>query len=247
MTENIKEVCVHEFRSHRRVRLACILAIWGPLMACQPTAPAAEPSGTSSATGQATGTPKNDKSEQAHLFKVNPSPKRVFEVEFEIHDAPGPLMAVRGSAGYSAPQAPNCTFVTNAWAGTWGTPFKGLSLPVMPAGTNRFVMTVALDGMLDEDYYGKGVCRWEMGGAGAGFAASVSKEDTQYGFSLKPEEFVDGATHRKYYWKGNYPQRKTKNESGIPSSSPGVSKPEDLLPGFRENVFSITAKVRVKP
>ena len=65
--------------------------------------------------------------------------------------------------------------------------------------------------------------------------------------AVRPKEFVDGATHRKYYWKGNYPQRKTKNESGIPSSSAGVSKPEDLLPGFRENVFSITAKVRVKP
>ena len=238
---------MHEFPFHRWGRVACIVAVWGPLMACQPTAPTGQPTGTSATTAQATGVQKNDKSEQAHLFKVNPSPKQVFEVEFEIQDAPGPLMAVRGSAGYSATQAPNCTFVTNAWAGTWGTPFKGLSLPVTPVGPNRFVMTVALDGMLDEDYYGKGVCRWKMGGAGAGFAASAAEEDTQYGLSLDAKEFVDGATYRKYYWKGNYPQRKTKNESGIPSSSAGVSKPEDLLPGFRENVFSITAKVRVKP
>lgn len=241
---------MHELPFNRGARLACATVMWGALMACQPTAPAAPaaPSpGASAATDQPTGVQKNDQSEQAHLFKLNPAPRRVFEVTFEIHDAPGPLMAVRGSAGYSAPQAPNCTFVTNAWAGTWGTPFKGLSLPVTPAGPNRFVMTVALDAMLDEDYYGKGVCRWEMGGAGAGFAASASEEDTRYGISLDAKELVDGATYRRYFWKGSYPRMSQTNESGMPVSAPGVSTPSDLLPGFRENVFSISATVRAKP
>ena len=236
---------MHEFPFSRGVRLACIVAIWGPLMACQPTAPAAEPSGTPSATAQPTGTTKNDKSEQAHLFKVNPSPKQVFEVEFEIHDAPGPLMAIPGGVGYSAPQAPNCTFVSNAWAGTWGTPFKGLSLPVTPVGPNRFVMTVALDGMLDEDYYGKGVCRWKMGSAGASFAASQAKEDTVYGVSLDAKEFVDGATYRQYFWKGGYPR--SDNKSGIPLSNPGRRDPDGYKEPFRSNLFSITATVRAKP
>lgn len=236
---------MHEFPRHRLARLACLVALGGPLMACQPTAPAGPPTGSSSTTAQATGAQKNDKSEQAHLFRANPSPKQVFEVEFEIHDAPGPLKAVSGGARYSATQAPNCTFVTNAWAGTWGTPFKGLSTPITRAGPNRFVMTVTRDGMLDEDYYGKGVCRWEMGDAVAGFAASEAKEDTIYGVELEGKELMDGATFRRYYWNGSYPRMK--NESGVPISAMGVTKPNDLLPGFRDNVFSITATVRAKP
>ncbi|WP_157576266.1 hypothetical protein [Hydrogenophaga pseudoflava] len=237
---------MHELPFNRGARLACAIVMWGTLMACQPTAPAAPAPGASAATDQPTGAQKNDRSEQAHLFKLNPSPRRVFEVTFEIHDAPGPLMAVRGSAGYSAPQVPNCTFVTNAWAGTWGTPFKGLSLPVTPAGPNRFVMTVALDAMLDEDYYGKGVCRWEMGGAGAGFAASASEEDTRYGLSLDAKEFVDGATYRQHYWKGDYPKLETR-DSAVSVSNPGRRDPDGYKEPFRSNLFSITAQVKAKP
>ena len=234
---------MHEFPRHRLARLACLVALGGPLMACQPTAPAGPPTGSSSAAAQATGAQKNDKSEQAHLFRVNPSPKQVFEVEFEIHDAPGPLKAVRGSVGYDATQAPHCTFVTNAWAGTWGTPFKGLSLPVTPVGSHRFVMTVALDGMVDEDYYGKGLCRWAMVGAGAGFAASEAKEDTVYGVSLDAKEFVDGATYRQYFWKGDYPRL----PGAADTSSAGDRSPEGFGPTHRNNLFSITAKVKAKP
>lgn len=236
---------MHEFPFNRGARLACATVMWGALMACQPTspaAPAAPSPGASAATDQPTGAQKNDQSEQAHLFKLNPAPRRVFEVTFEIHDAPGPLMAVRGSAGYSAPQAPNCTFVTNAWAGTWGTPFKGLSLPVTPAGPNRFVMTVALDAMLDEDYYGKGVCRWEMGEAGAGFAAGTSEEDTRYGMSLDAKEFLDGASYRQYFWKGDYPR--LPGPGG--NSAAGDRRPEGFGPTHRNNLFSITATVKAK-
>jgi len=234
---------VHALSFNRGGRLACAAVTCGVLMACQPTAPSAPASGASAANDQPTGAQKNDRSEQAHLFKLNPAPRRVFEVTFEIHDAPGPLMAVRGSAGYSAPQAPNCTFVTNAWAGTWGTPFYGMTLPLNQVGPNRFVLTVALDAMLDEDYYGKGVCRWEMGGAGATFAASASEEDTSYGLSLDAKELVDGATYREYFWKGGYPRR----PGAEGTSSPGDRSPEGFGPAHRNNLFSITAEVKAKP
>ena len=233
---------MHEFPFHRWGRVACTVAVLGPLMACQPTAPAAQPSGAPAANAQATGAQKNDKSEQAHLFKVNPSPKQVFEVEFEIHDAPGPLNDVSGAASY---HAPNCNFVTSAWAGARAVPSKGLAVPMQRLGPNRFVATVNRDGMLDEDYYGKGVCRWVFMSMAVGFSATGSKDDTDYLVDLDDKEIQDGIFITQYYWKGGYPGGK--NASGFPLQNGGRRDPDGYSPTFRGNLFSITAKVRAKP
>jgi hypothetical protein len=233
---------VHEFPFQSWGRLACIVAVWGPLMACQPTAPAAPPSGVPATTAQATGTQKNDKSAQKHLWRTNPSPKQVFEVEFEIHGAPGPLADFEGSASY---HAPNCWFVTSEWAGARAVPQTGLAMPTKRLGPNRFLAAVYRDGMVDEDYYGTGACQWALMSASFGFRATGGKDETSYVVDLDNKEIRDGTSFSRYYWKGSYPRMK--NESGVPISAVGVSKPDDLLPGFRENVFYITAKVSAKP
>jgi hypothetical protein len=85
-----------------------------------------------------------------------------------------------------------------------------------------------------------------MGGAGAGFAASASEEDTRYGLSLDAKEFVDGATYRQYYWKGDYPKLETR-DSAVSVSNPGRRDPDGYKEPFRSNLFSITAKVKAKP
>ena len=231
---------MHEFPFHRRVRLACILAIWGPLMACQPTAPAGLPTGTTATTAQATGLPKNDKSAQEHLWRTNPSPTQVFKVEFEIRDAPGPLTNFRGGAKY---HAPNCNFVTSEWAGARAVPQTGLDSPIARLGPNRFVMTVARDGMLNEDYYGKGNCQWVLGSVVAGFSASGAKEDTIYVIDLDGKEVKDSTAITQYYWKGDYPRL----AGSLDTSSSGGRNPNEFGPTHRNNLFTITAKVKAKP
>ncbi len=231
---------MHEFPCQRWVRLACILAVWVPLMACQPTAPPTPPSGAPAANAQTTGAQKNDKSEQAHLFKVNPSPKQVFEVEFEIHDAPGPLNDVSGAASY---HAPNCNFVTSEWAGARAVPSKGLAVPMQRLGPNRFVATVNRDGLLDEDYYGKGVCQWAFMELAVGFKATGAKEETNYIVALDDKEVRESTAIRQYYWKGDYPA--FPGPGG--NSSSGDRSPDGFGPTHRNNLFSITAKVRIKP
>lgn len=240
MTENIKEVCVHEFRSHRRVRLACILAIWGPLMACQPTAPAGAPTG--SAPAQATGGQKNDKSAQEHLYRVNPSPQQALDIEFEIHDAPGPFADARSNVNY---QSFNCNYVTSEWAGARASPSKMVPLSVNRLDKARFLVTAYRDGLLDEDYFGTGVCHWELTAVSIGFRATGAKDDTGYAVLLSAKDLKPGTSFRQYYWKGGYPG--AKNESGVPLSNGGRRDPDGYSPTFRSNLFSITAKVTAKP
>ena len=80
-------------------------------------------------------------------------------------------------------------------------------------------------------------------GAGAGFAAGTSEEDTRYGMSLDAKEFVDGASYRQYFWKGDYPR--LPGPGG--NSAAGDRSPEGFGPTHRNNLFSITAKVKAKP
>jgi hypothetical protein len=230
---------VHEFPFSRRVRLAGIVAIWGPLMACQPTAPAAPSTGLTATTAQATGVQKNDKSDQKHLWRVNPSPKQVFEVEFEIHDAPGPLSNFEGSASY---HAPNCWFVTSEWAGARAVPQTGLTIPMKRLGPNRFLATLSRDGMVDEDYYGNGVCQWALMSVTTGFSASGAKDETNYVVRLDDKEMKDGTAIRQYYWKGDYPRL----PGTADTSSRGDRNPEGFGPTHRNNLFSIAVKVRAK-
>lgn len=235
---------MHDFPLRRRARLACLIAIWGPLMACQPTAPAAGPSAPPTATAQAGDRSKNDKSAQEHLYRLNPSPKQGVDIEFEVHDAPGTFADAMSNANY---QSFNCNYVTSEWAGARASPSKMTPLPVTRLDTNRFVVTVYQDGLLDEDYFGTGVCHWELTAVSLGLRATGAADDTAYAVLLGSKDIMPGHTVQQYYWKGSYPRTNTPTESGIAPSVSGVSKPDDLLQGFRDNVFSITAKVRTKP
>ena len=223
----------------RAFRLACLAGVWWPLMACQPTAPA----GPSPSTASASGADRNDKSAQEHLYRVNPSPKQGFEVVFEVHDAPGPFNDFGGNAHY---QSFDCNYVTSEWAGTRSQPTKSMPIEVSRVDATHYRTTFFRDALLDEDYYGKGICHWSLIGVTVGFRATDSAEDTEYAFELSKEAFRDEGKDKQYYWKGRYPRVK-RVAPDIPASAGGVRKLEELRPGFRENVFFITAQVKAKP
>lgn len=222
------------FPAVRLARLACVVGTAWSLMACQPTAPAGAP-GTAAA--QSTGAPKNDKSAQEHLYRVNPAPKEGFEVEFEIHDAPGPFAEFGGNAHY---QSFNCNYVTSEWAGTRSEPTKMVPLAGTKLNTNRFVVTAHRDGLLDEDYYGTGVCKWSLIGVTVGFRATGAKEDTDYVVDLGSKEFEPGTMFNQYFWKGDYPRLPGAGDT----SNSGRRDPEGFGPTHRGNLFFISAKVK---
>lgn len=205
-------------------------------MACQPTAPAGSP-GT--ATAQTTGAPKNDQSAQEHLYRVNPVPKEGFEVEFEIHDAPGPFTLFKGDLAY---QSFNCNYVTSEWAGARASPSKTMPVNVSQAEKNRFVVTAYRDGMLDGDYYGKGVCHWDLTSIRVGISATEAKEDTVYVVHLVSKDIKPGSVSRQHYWKGDYPKLPGAGDT----SNSGRRDPNEFGPAHRASLFSITASVKGK-
>ena len=107
------------------------------------------------------------------------------------------------------------------------------------------MVTAYRDGLLDEDYYGTGVCQWTLTAVSIGFSATGAKDDTEYAVLLGTKDLQPGTEFRQHYWKGGYPG--AKNESGVPLSNGGRRNPEGYSEPFRSNLFSITAKVTAKP
>ncbi len=230
---------MHGFTFHdglgRAARLACLASAWWPLMACQPTAP----SGPSTPVASASGVARNDRSAQEQLWRANPSPSKGMEAAFEIHGSPGPFAEVRGDVAY---QATNCNYVTSEWAGARASPSRMMPVSVSRTGTNGFVATVYRDGMQDEDYYGTGVCHWELTSIRVGFSATGAKSDTVYVVHLVGKDIHPGAVITQHFWRGDYPSL----PGAVETSNAGRRDAEGFGPDFRSNLFSIVATLREK-
>jgi hypothetical protein len=172
------------------------------LTACQPTGsmPSSSMNNSSSAsnpeTNSASASGKNDKTAQTALYRLNPAPQEGYEVTLKIENAPGPFKQIRWSAMY---QAKGCNYVVNEWAGVRGEPEKVLELPFKEQADGSFVAMVYLDAMLDEDYYGNGVCKWEMTSVGANGTPTGSPDEAWLGGDLNLEA-VKGESSQAWFY-----------------------------------------------
>jgi hypothetical protein len=178
------------------------------------------------------GAGKNDKSAQQHLYRLNPTPKLGYGIVLTLQDAPGPLKKMGWSALY---QAKGCNFIVNDFAGVRGEPEHTVVLPFTERPDGSFAATVYLDAMLDEDYYGNGVCQWKMVGVGAGVMATGASDESSFRASLRPDQVLAEQPVQLYFWKGYYPRSKV---DGFKTW--GNSTREQFAPEARDNLFSMT-------
>ena len=137
----------------------------------------------------------------ANKYKQNPNPKQRYDITVTIADAPGPFESIRFGANY---EAKNCVFMLDRVAGVPSHPKKHLSLDFKRLEENTYVGTVYLDAMLDEDYFGNGVCHWQMVSMGVGLKATGAHAETRFSASLwerqvLAQEKVTTFLQRKFY------------------------------------------------
>ena len=178
------------------------------------------------------GAGKNDKSAQQHLYRLNPTPRQGYELVLTLQDAPGPFKKMGWSALY---QAKGCNYVVNDFAGVRGEPEHTVVLPFTERPDGSYAATVYLDAMLDEDYYGNGVCQWQMVGVGAGVMATGASDESSFRVSLQPDQVLAEQPVQLYFWKGYYPRSKT---DGFRTW--GNNTREQFAPEARDNLFSMT-------
>lgn len=185
---------------------------------------------------QATESQESDSPSLRHKFRVNPNPKRRYDITMTIKDAPGPF----GDVGFSAHYiARNCMYWTDKFAGTTARPTHTIAMPFKKLDEVTYLATVYLDAMLDEDYYGDGICHWELLEVAAGLEATGADGETGFGPDISPESIVAKESVTKFFWSEYYPR------AGVDNFSEFGSKTLDNVPlEKREKFFTITLSSR---
>ncbi len=167
-------------------------------------------------------------------IKERPNPQQAYRIVMSIDNAPGPFGMIEGAAQYDVVNHNECGYID---PGTETISRINTHPPIewTPVGEGRYEATVYADLMVDEDYYGRGVCRWKLTAASALLKASGAEVETRFLPGISAEEIVAGTPLTLYFWKGGYPRESMDDyaDFGYPDSN-------KFLPELRDELFTIT-------
>ena len=129
-------------------------------------------------------------------FKLNPEPKQPYRIKVKINNAPGPMKPINDMyIGYAAR---NCSYTISRLAGAKASPEKNIPIKMNLVGHDEYEVLFYADAVLDEDYFGEGVCQWKPENFGASFKATGKKEETEFNISDVMENLEKEKTLTKY-------------------------------------------------
>ena len=152
-----------------------------------------------SSCGDAKGPPATAKTE---LYKRNPNPQQGYEITAHINNPPGAFEYAKARVYY---QSKGCSYVLNSFEGVNSSPRQSLELPLTKIGDNEYTTKVYLDEMIDEDYYGNGVCQWFYVASTIGFMATGAKNETVFSADLWADQVPATQPITYYFWNKSYP------------------------------------------
>lgn len=185
------------------------------------------------------GTPAMSTSKHDTMIKENPNPKQAYRIEMRIENAPGPFGLVDGAADYHVPNYSECGKI-NHIAGVIPPITAGPEIKWTPKGDGLYETVVYADRLVEEDYFGRGVCRWAMTGARAILMATGAEIENSFVPFLSAEDMAENRSRTYYYWRGDYPSDSTPPTDGKGFSSSGYEDREKYKPELRNELFSVT-------
>lgn len=169
------------------------------------------------------------------LAKLNPSPRQAFELVLRIDDAPGPFAVVEGVAQYDVTNEAQCGRIVPA-TGMAARITSQEPVQLKKVSDTEYRGTVYLDRMLDEDYYGRGVCHWKFSGAGAMLKATGADGETRFTSFIEADAFTAGTTLTRHYPDRDYPR-----VDSVPDfAQAGHEDPTRFRPELQDALFTTT-------
>ena len=162
-------------------------------------------------------------------FHLNPQPKQAYRLKIKINDAPGPLKLMGK---------------INKIEGAPAHPEKNVQFDIHQINEFEYESIIYADAVLNEDYFGDGVCHWNPEGFGFSLSATGKPEETRFNFSDILEKLLSKKTLTQYYWKWTYPF--SKKEDGTlytDSVHYGIVSPELYDAEKHKEMFSITVSL----
>jgi hypothetical protein len=178
------------------------------------------------------------------LATLNPAPVKAYQITLRLHGAPGAFQHVRGTAQYDVINEDQCGNIETA-TGTASRITSQEPLELTRISDEEYQGTVYLDRMKDQDYYGRGICRWEFTGAGALLKATGAQEETRFLTFVDAPDLVGGKAYTRFYPLRDYPRAgQIEGSSDVPAiddyASSGEEDPSEYREGLRDSLFSIS-------
>lgn len=170
-------------------------------------------------------------------YKENPNPVQAYRLRMHIHDAPGPLK-VTVSATQHDVVTPECLPPPNANPGGHLSPLPTNDIPLHLERVSEAEYSGVFykDAMIDEDYHGSGICRWELIQVQVQLSAAGAEQETRFISSLNREQIERGEGKRTYFWKSRYPR--VEDFDAFPDL--GESDVDAIPEGSRAEFFSVS-------
>lgn len=139
-------------------------------------------------------------------FKQNPRPNRVYQLTLIVANAPGPLASVEGVMQFDV-VTPECLPPPKENGGMpWPTLTHHLPIAWTRVSDTQYTGLIYIDGMLDEDYYGRGVCQWKLIQARAELKATGAGDETRFMPNVEPDKLLAQQAQTTYFLKEFYPR-----------------------------------------
>jgi hypothetical protein len=170
-------------------------------------------------------------------YRRNPAPVQAYRLHMRIHDAPGPLKVAVSATQHDA-VTPECLPPPkeNAGGHLAPTPTRDIPFQLDEVSDAEYTGVFYADGMIDEDYHGRGVCRWKMIQVQVQLRATGAERETRFIASLDREQVERGEGKRTYFWKARYPRVDDFDDFPDLGESDLVAIPE----GSRAEFFSVS-------
>ncbi len=148
------------------------------------------------------------------LRKLNPAPAQAYEIRLTLAnvsdlasaaDGKSAFTVVEGTVQFDARNAARCG-KSNALSGHVPTMSSHESFRLSRISATEYVGIVYADMLLDEDYYGRGVCHWTLTEARVAMRAREDAADTRFVADLPAQKVFAGGTQTHNFWKGYYPR-----------------------------------------
>jgi hypothetical protein len=171
-------------------------------------------------------------------FKQNPHPKQAYQLTMTIANAPGPFASVEGFMQFDV-SSRECLPPSSENGGhLWPLPNHNVPIVWTRINDTQYIGMVYMDGMMDEDYYGLGICHWKLVQAIAELKATKAKTDTRFMPNIHPDKLEARQAEITYLIRAEYPRHpEAASEDPVSFGRTDRSKMTHLLD---DEIFSVT-------
>ena len=150
----------------------------------------------------------------APLRKLNPAPTQAYEIRLtlaQVADLPAgadrqaPFAEVAGTAQFDVGNAAGCG-KSDPRIGQVPTLSSHEPFRMTRVSATEYVGTIHADQLVDEDYYGRGVCHWKLTEVRVALRAGTDPADTRFVSALAARQVLAGQAQTRHFWKGYYPR-----------------------------------------